>query len=64
MIHHVQMISIKIINYVRQNDTSQYDMSCPNDIIQNDTCQNDTSQDDTCPNDISQNDTCQNDTTQ
>jgi hypothetical protein len=28
-----------MINYVRQNDTTQYAMSCLNDTIQNDTCQ-------------------------
>jgi hypothetical protein len=31
-----------MINCVRQNDTSQYDTSCPNDISQHETCKNDT----------------------
>ena len=33
-----------MIHYVRQNDTTKYDTSFPNDISQNDTCQKDTTQ--------------------
>ena len=33
-----------MLNYVRENDTSQYDTSCPNDISQHEKCKNDTNQ--------------------